>query len=129
MCPDPELCKRIGRHIHGAVYEKYIKDEVFRKVIDDNKVQAPSLIKKIQNFTSAFVDYAKSGFLNTPEYEQKLRMDTCRQCKFFEPINELCLGCGCFLQSKINWSTSKCPEGKWPNSEKLKEIEELHLQF
>ena len=43
----------------------------------------------------------------------KVRMDTCKSCDQFEPIQERCKSCGCFMRAKTSLRTSTCPLNKW----------------
>ena len=76
----------------------------------------PSLPEKAKNFTKTAFDIAKGfaseGILLAPDELQKARLDICKGCNRFDPVQILCKECGCPLSgptSKIKFSKSRCP--------------------
>tara|TARA_E500000331_G_C16722487_1_gene483037 strand:- start:231 stop:482 length:252 start_codon:yes stop_codon:yes gene_type:complete len=73
----------------------------------------PSLPEKAKNFTRTAFDIAKGfvsdGILLAPDELQKARLDICRDCNRFDPIQILCKECGCPLLNKVKFSKSRCP--------------------
>ena len=41
------------------------------------------------------------------------RMEICRNCDKFEPIQERCKQCGCFMKVKTSLRTASCPLNRW----------------
>jgi hypothetical protein len=77
---------------------------------------APSLLKKVQNFTKSVVNHVANGMENVSSSVKEERMSICRACPFFnqtDPKNPTCNKCGCYLEIKTGWASEKCPEGKW----------------
>lgn len=69
-----------------------------------------------------------AGDLNDPGLAVS-RMNTCKECPFFDPNNVKCKDCGCFLEVKTkllkNLNPDKgfrtelthCPQGKWDDKQ------------
>tara|TARA_R100000700_G_C3172279_1_gene146830 strand:+ start:572 stop:838 length:267 start_codon:yes stop_codon:yes gene_type:complete len=73
----------------------------------------PSTIKKAWNLSKSILDYAKSGFKNTPQDKYKERLTVCDSCELLDEINGTCTVCGCVMAVKAKWHVEKCPKGKW----------------
>ena len=74
----------------------------------------PSLMKKITNFTKSAIKHVRSGMKNASEKEIDKRMEICKGCEFFiEGEKPRCSKCGCHLNLKARWESSKCPIDKW----------------
>lgn len=47
---------------------------------------------------------------------REARMDTCRNCEFFQPDSKRCSLCGCFMEAKT-WVAGRkdtlCPKDRW----------------
>ena len=41
----------------------------------------------------------------------KKRLEICNKCEFLK--DGRCVKCGCFMNIKARWETTKCPIGKW----------------
>lgn len=66
--------------------------------------------------------------LNDPVV-QSFRMNTCRSCGKFDPSDQTCTVCGCFMDVKTTLLTNRnpkrlgrveethCPEGRWNDKE------------
>ena len=80
------------------------------------KVQSPSNLKMLQNFTSATFRWAKSGFRIADDETLEKRKAICDSCKYWSPTSRMgmgkCLKCGC-SSLKLKFKTEKCPIGKW----------------
>lgn len=54
-----------------------------------------------------------------PEDEMKKRLSICKTCIYIKPIPGFsnligrCEICGCFMDAKVKYAKSSCPEGKW----------------
>lgn len=80
----------------------------------------PSFVKKAVNFTKASAEHIKKGQIPTNEELHKIRLKICDGCDHGN--NEECFICGCNLPVKIGWAEQKCPLGKWPNSEHMRDL-------
>lgn len=41
------------------------------------------------------------------------RINTCKQCRHFEPTTTLCKACNCVIALKGRWAGSSCIHGYW----------------
>lgn len=129
VCNNPPN-QRYCQYCQGTSGLSREKEEVYLQIaLDKLEGKEPSFIKKVSNFSQALVNHLKSGCESVSDFERDLRQEICNQCEFFDRNKSSCRLCGCNLNIKTWWSTSKCPENKWPDSQKLKEIEELHRDF
>jgi hypothetical protein len=46
------------------------------------------------------------------------RMEICKTCKYYDPEQNRCKHCGCFLEHKVKWALDSCPIEKWSQSDK-----------
>lgn len=99
-CPDPELCKAAGRHIHGKLYERY------------KQGGSPSLLEKGIGFLKAVASHVKDRGRKLSLEETRKRLDICDACPEQRPHN-VCRLCGCNLALKASWASESCPIGKW----------------
>ena len=44
---------------------------------------------------------------------QEKRMKVCYQCDQYDPQQQRCMKCGCYLVAKAYVNGSQCPLGKW----------------
>tara|TARA_Y100000310_G_C20554042_1_gene749605 strand:- start:423 stop:737 length:315 start_codon:yes stop_codon:yes gene_type:complete len=76
----------------------------------------PTLLELADNFKSATVEWAKSGFPITDETDYEARHEICKGCEFWDcrAFNNIgrCNKCGC-SGFKLYLATSRCPEKKW----------------
>lgn len=125
-CPDFELCKRIGRHIHGTLYERYTTNPKYKALIDKTSYiniafpQEPGLMQKAVNFSKALVKHAATGFQSVSKEEQEERMNICKACSHFNKEKTSCYLCGCHLNTKTAWNESRCPDPQGDRWEKAK---------
>lgn len=80
-------------------------------LIDGTKrvIEAAEMVKNV------VVEAAKIDVIHptiSPETIQK-RLEICRKCDKFEPIQERCKQCGCFMQFKAKLTTATCPLNYW----------------
>ena len=45
------------------------------------------------------------------------RLNICKGCEYYDPNQNRCLHCGCFLEHKVKWSLDSCPINKWACSD------------
>ena len=90
--------------------EKYLELRIKQK---ENKLYEPNPIKKIINLSKALIEHSFHGASITTESELKKRLDTCKECEFFQPDADKCSRCGCYLSIKASWMEQHCPINKW----------------
>lgn len=135
--PEPELCERLGRHIHGRIYELYKTDPRYKDIIEGKtkltqtithgpiptkpKTPEATAAQKIANFGNALKRFAASGGAKVSNEEYKYRLSKCETCvgekgycdKTHDHWN--CKICGCrikeglFMPGKARWATESCP--------------------
>ena len=75
---------------------------------NSHEANSPSMLKMLQNFTSATFRWASAGF--------KIADDESDTCQYWKASARLgmgkCLKCGC-TSLKLKFDTEKCPVGKW----------------
>ena len=114
-CPEPELCERLGRHLHGHIYQKYKTDEKFRKLIESTE-KGPGIIKKMTSFGNALFQHVICGLKLVSEEKLKERLGICDNCEMYKKEEKKCGLCGCHMQIKAEWLESRCPHpggNKW----------------
>lgn len=78
----------------------------------------PSLFRQAGNLAVAAAKHlATGGKLVSPEVKAA-RLAVCAGCEFYDPEPKKCRhsSCGCYLDTKANWSSEDCPLGKWPRT-------------
>jgi hypothetical protein len=45
------------------------------------------------------------------------RMNTCRQCEYYDEKQVRCRHCGCYLEAKVSFAIDSCPLKKWTHSD------------
>lgn len=86
------------------------------------KSGGPTLARKAMNFTSAAAAHVAAGMPTCSEEQVAARFAICSACDRYD--GKVCLECGCQIKgdkqmfSKLSWTTSSCPLGKWGRVEK-----------
>ena len=80
-----------------------------KKDDSENYVQPPSLFDMITTFTKEVSTYIAEGAPNVSTEDYIDRLDTCNGCAHFIKKSMRCGKCGCLMQHKAKWKTSKCP--------------------
>ena len=79
--------------------------------MEDNKL--PTALQMMKNFSKELVTFVKKGMPNVSEEDYQERLDDCFNCEhFLENLNR-CGKCGCLVEYKARWKTTKCPIGVW----------------
>ena len=77
----------------------------------------PSLPKKAANLTKAVIKHVANGLKHTSKETQEARRSICRQCPFRDPHSFVLIcthqECGCYIDSKVVWTSEECPIGLW----------------
>lgn len=100
----------------------------------DNEKEYPSLHQQGENlakFTFQLIKKAinQEALFVSPEVKEE-RLSICRQCEWYDPAQNRCKQCGCFLDQKAGFALDSCPLHKWDESDidwtknKFKEIME-----
>lgn len=89
--------------------------------INTINTQFPPLFTQARNLLEQAIESGKdvlngNPLLATPE-KAKARFDICETCEFF--LKNRCLKCGCFMDKKIHFESSKCPMNKWGSLQTL----------
>jgi hypothetical protein len=83
----------------------------------------PSLSEQAKNLTQFASNVAKdaitSGSLFVSKEVQQERLSICHECEYYDPNQERCKHCGCFLEQKTKFSSGSCPINKWEQTEGL----------
>ena len=114
MCehPDPELCERLGRHIHGRMYRLYVEDPAWRERLE--KVASGkrlSVLNKAANFATAVLKHVANGLAKASDEEIAERLKVCDGCD--RQQEGQCGACGCVIAIKATWASETCPLFKW----------------
>ena len=63
-----------------------------------------------KNFVKEVKEYAKAGAPHVTPHEYKKRIDACMSCPHLKKEIDRCGICGCLVEHKAKWATSKCPD-------------------
>jgi len=64
----------------------------------------------MKSFSKELASFVKEGMPNVSEQDYQDRLDTCFKCEhFLEELNR-CGKCGCLVEFKAKWKTTKCPD-------------------
>jgi len=72
-----------------------------------------SVFQMVKNFAKETVEYAKQGAPNVNESDYQDRLNTCNSCEHLRAKEGRCGLCGCVVEHKAKWATSKCPDDRW----------------
>jgi len=82
-----------------------------------NPQEYPDFWEQMKNFTEFLKetgqDVSEGHGIFVTEEKQKERLATCNECEHFDPKQRRCYLCGCFMEHKIKFKSSKCPDSKW----------------
>jgi hypothetical protein len=80
-------------------------------------IKYPELGEQAKNLGGSlheFVSRAMQGNrLLAPRETQIARLEECKKCEFFDPDQQRCTKCGCWMKFKVTMSYEKCPVDKW----------------
>ena len=83
---------------------------------NSQEANSPSMLKMLQNFTSATFRWASAGFKIADDETLAKRQAICDTCQYWKASARLgmgkCLKCGC-TSLKLKFDTESCPTGKW----------------
>lgn len=76
-----------------------------------------TISKMAKTAMEATSEWTLSGFKKTDELTLKTRLETCKDCEFWNSSGfggtGRCMKCGCSTWAKLRMATEKCPIGKW----------------
>jgi len=94
--------------------------------------ERPKFPYMVKDFTTALLEWGKSGFKYvTPEkYEERHKI--CEGCNFWDKEAFMgtgrCKKCGCSTRMKLSLATSKCPINLWGREITQEALDELTAQ-
>jgi hypothetical protein len=85
--------------------------------IEKNQHQVPPIDSMVKSAIQSTARWAKNGLRITDEPTLKTRIQTCRDCSYWNSKGfkntGRCMKCGCSTWAKLRMATEKCPIGKW----------------
>lgn len=83
--------------------------------------QYPSIPQQGKNLAKFAWDVMKESIFNgtalhVSDEIYNERLDICKKCDWYDPEQNRCKECGCFLGEKARWSLDSCPVGKWSSN-------------
>ena len=64
----------------------------------------------VKSFAKEVTTYISQGAPNVSTEEYINRLDACNTCPHLRKEKMSCGLCGCFVQHKAKWKTTKCPD-------------------
>lgn len=80
---------------------------------EELKASLPSTWQQTKNLAVATAEHIANGMKTVPVDLKSQRLAICEQCPFYLKDSSRCSKCGCNLQVKAAWESSKCPVGNW----------------
>ncbi len=77
------------------------------------KEKFPPMIWMAVEYTKEGIAYLVAGRPRRTQDEQDACWIICELCNQFNKETKRCRKCGCFMEGKIPWKTSRCKAGKW----------------
>ena len=69
-----------------------------------------SAFKMLKQFATEVKKYAEAGAPHVSTSQYKQRVDACAECEHLRKKTDRCGLCGCLIEHKAKWATSKCPD-------------------
>lgn len=79
--------------------------------LPDVKEQGKNLAKFTFEVVKDAVSLSKPLFVGKDIQEERLQK--CNTCKYYEKKQKRCKLCGCFMEAKVKFASSSCPDDKW----------------
>lgn len=87
----------------------------------ESKPDYPSMAMQLHNYKEAVVRWNRAGKPTRNDEEvEKIIIDFCKQCNWYDSKKKRCKGCGCKVTNggmaifnKVRMSTEHCPRGFW----------------
>lgn len=75
-----------------------------------NANRLPSIGKQISNLARDTAAHIGDGLANVRDEEFDRRIKICESCPLFMVAQRRCSLCGCYMDTKAQWRTGKCPD-------------------
>jgi len=72
-----------------------------------------SIISMAVEFTKEGIAYLVAGSPRRTKKEQARCWAICEKCSYLTKESKRCSKCGCYMERKIPWATTRCKAGKW----------------
>jgi hypothetical protein len=73
-------------------------------------IEEPTIIEQAANLFSSTAEHFADGMSNVSEEEFNRRISISNQCPLFIANEEKCMLCGCYMNTKAQWRSGKCPD-------------------
>ena len=73
----------------------------------------PSFLDKVKSVIKDTTKHVFDGATLVSKEEYLKRAEICNSCVHFIKKDNSCGICGCWMEVKAKWRTSKCPKEKW----------------
>ena len=97
--------------------KKAIQDTQIQKLASSSRGSFPTYTQMAKNLGNDIVKTVQNvvagGGITSEESEVNRRKSICNSCEFFNPSEERCTKCGCYVAVKVYVKVSNCPLGKW----------------
>jgi hypothetical protein len=77
---------------------------------EQEKPKGPTLFNMISSFARELKTYVANGAPNVTTEDYIERLDACDRCEHVKKPQMRCGLCGCLLEHKAKWKTTKCPD-------------------
>ena len=110
-CASSGFCKRHNRYKTRVAHKlcKESQDAFLTYEAQAGKIKEANLIEKAVNFVESVVEYVSIGQPKVSNEEYDKRLQICSECPLFTKKRS-CTICGCNMDLKAKWKTSKCPD-------------------
>ena len=87
----------------------------------DLYLKPPSIFQMIKNFSKDIVEYIAKGAVNVSSEDYAERLDACKACPHLKQKYMRCGLCGCLIEHKAKWKTTKCPDSpeRWVKQDNI----------
>lgn len=127
-CPDPALCNRLRRHVHGRLWEWWTGNcpperpcdqatrEQYIELWETESLSLPTLQeqveqakrprrtyrhwRKVWTFARALYRHVRHGLPYASPEDQAKRWAVCEPCEYRRPESNECMQCGCWLKGR-----------------------------
>ncbi len=110
-----EECRGPGQQGVNCNREEVVPAETPQEIKEITEVptKMPSLFKQAKNLTSAVAKHIMTGGGRVDPSVKEARLAICRECPLYDAPSGRCKDCGCFLATKTDLPSSRCPKGLW----------------
>ena len=86
--------------------------------MEQNKTpKPPSFLEMAKTFSKELTTYIANGAPNVTKEDYEERLNACKVCPHLMEQKKRCGLCGCLIEHKAKWKTTKCPDNppRWAN--------------